>query len=55
MLTGVPGGARVLSNPTTARMMSQSSVTNNYNLTTNSMTRPGGLALEFDAMQMGSR
>ena len=30
-------------------------VTNNYNLTTNSLTRPGGLALEFAAMEMGSR
>ena len=55
MLTGVPGGARVLSSPTTARMMAQNSITNNYNLTTNAMTRPGGLSLEFAAMQMGSR
>ena len=28
---------------------------NNYNLTTNSLTRPSGLALEFSAMEMGSR
>jgi len=55
LLTGVPGGARVLSSPATARMMAQSNVTNNYNLTTNSLTRPGGLALEFAAMEMGSR
>jgi len=55
LLTGVPGGARVLSNPTTARLLAQNSVTNNYSLTTNSLTRPGGLALEFAAMEMGSR
>jgi hypothetical protein len=56
MLTGVPGGARVLSNPTTARMMAQNNTTtNNYNLTTNALTRPGGLAMEFSAMEMGSR
>ena len=55
ILTGVRGGARVLSAPTTARMMAQNSTTNNYNLTTNAMTRPGGLSLEFAAMQMGSR
>jgi len=55
ILTGVRGGARVLSAPTTARMMAQNSITNNYNLTTNAMTRPGGLSLEFAAMQMGSR
>jgi len=34
---------------------SSMSITNNYNLTTNAMTRPGGLSLEFAAMQMGSR
>jgi len=55
LLTGVPGGARVLSNPTTSRMMAQNNITNNYNLTTNALTRPGGLALEFATMQMGSR
>ena len=55
ILTGVRGGARVLSAPTTARMMAQNSIVNNYNLTTNAMTRPGGLSLEFAAMQMGSR
>jgi len=55
LLTGVPGGARVLSNATTARQFAQSNTTNNFNLTTNSMTRPGGLALEFAAMEMGSR
>jgi len=55
MITGVPGGARVLSAPTTARMMAQQSVTNNFNLTTQSMLRSGGLALEFATMEMGSR
>jgi hypothetical protein len=55
ILTGVPGGARVLSSPTAARMMAQNNTTNNYNLTTNSLTRPGGLHLEFAAMEMGSR
>ena len=34
---------------------SSMSIVNNYNLTTNAMTRPGGLSLEFAAMQMGSR
>lgn len=55
LLTGVPGGAQVLSAPTTARMTGGSSITNNYNLTTNSLTRPSGLRLEFSAMAMGSR
>jgi len=56
LLTGIPGGARVLSNPTTSRMLGGGNTTvNNYNLTTNSLTRPGGLALEFSAMEMGSR
>jgi hypothetical protein len=55
LITGVPGGARVMSAPATARAMSQTSITNNYNLTTNSQTRPGGLALEFATMEMGSR
>ena len=31
------------------------STVNNYNLTTNSWTRPGALALEFSALAMGSR
>ena len=55
LITGVPGGAHVLSAPTTARMMAQQSVTNNFNLTTQSMLRQGGLALEFATMEMGSR
>ena len=42
-----PGGRGV--------MQSNASVTNNFNLTTNSLTRPGGLALEFATMGMGSR
>jgi hypothetical protein len=42
--TGMGGGG----NQTT-------SIVNHYNLTTNSLTRPGGLALEFSAMEMGSR
>ena len=56
LIRGIRGGGQVVSAPTTARMMGQQhSVQNNYNLTTNSLTRPGGLALEFAAMEMGSR
>jgi len=32
-----------------------SSVTNNYSLTTNAITRPGGLSMEFAAMSLASR
>jgi len=32
-----------------------SDVTNNFNLTTNSTTRPGGLAMEFQTMSFASR
>jgi len=32
-----------------------STTTNNFNLTTNSVTRPGGLAMEFSTMSMASR
>ena len=40
----VPGGGGVTN---------VSNVTNNYSLTTQSLTRPGGLAMEFSAMRAG--
>ena len=55
MITGVNSG-RVLSSPATQRILSRegNTTTNNFNLTTNSLTRPSGLALEFQSMGMAA-
>jgi len=55
MITGLNAGSRVLSSPATRSAMARGGdTTNNYNLTTNSITRPGGLSLEFDSMGMAA-
>jgi len=53
MISGVNSG-NVLSSPATRRILARGGDTtnNNFNLTTNSTTRPGGLALEFESMGM---
>jgi len=55
LVTGLPAGARVLSSPISRRLMERGGDTiNNFNLTTQSITRPGALRLEFESMGMGA-
>ena len=55
LVTGLPAGARVITSPVSRRLMERGGDTiNNFNLTTQSLTRPGALRLEFESMGMGT-